>query len=105
MSEAIFFWKSKAGLDTPDLFVCQAEVPKSTSENATRFGLPGAGWTLFGTVAQPNSRGRLRLTGPGPLDPIQIEENTLSDGADLKAAIAAQLFGMWVQAPVQAPLD
>jgi choline dehydrogenase len=88
MSEAIFFWKSEPGLDTPDLFVCQAEVPKASTENTERFGLPAAGWTLFGAVARPDSRGRLRLTGPGALDPIQIEANTLSEGADLKAAIA-----------------
>ena len=88
MSETILFWKSKSGLDSPDLFACQAEVPKSSSENAARFGLPGAGWTLFGAVAHPNSRGRLRLTGPDPLDPIQIEANTLSDADDLKAAVA-----------------
>jgi choline dehydrogenase len=88
MSETILFWKSKSGLDSPDLFACQAEVPKSSSENAARFGLPGAGWTLFGAVAHPNSRGRLRLTGPDPLDPIQIEANTLSDADDLKAALA-----------------
>lgn len=88
MSEAILFWKSTSGLEYPDLFVCQAEVPKSTDENAARFGLPEAGWTLFGAVAQPNSRGRLRLTGPDPLDPIQIEANTFSDPHDLKAAIA-----------------
>jgi choline dehydrogenase len=43
---------------------------------------------LFGAVAHPNSRGRLRLTGPDPLDPIQIEANTLSDADDLKAALA-----------------
>ena len=88
MSETILFWKSKSGLDSPDLFACQAEVPKSSSENAVRFGLPAAGWTLFGAVARPNSRGRLRLTGPDPLDPIQIEANTLSDADDLKAAVA-----------------
>ena len=88
MSEAILFWKSKAGLDSPDLFACQAEVPKSTQENAARFGLPAAGWTLFGAVAHPKSRGHLRLTGRDPLDPIQIEANTLADPEDIKAAIA-----------------
>lgn len=36
MSEAIFYSTSKAGLESPDLLVCQAEVPKSTSENAAR---------------------------------------------------------------------
>ena len=88
MSEAILFWKSKAGLDSPDLFACQAEVPKSTQENAARFGLPAAGWTLFGAVAHPKSRGHLRLTGRDPTDPIQIEANTLADPEDRKAAIA-----------------
>jgi choline dehydrogenase len=88
ISEAIFFWKSESGLDSPDMFACQGEVPKSSAENAARFGLPAAGWTLFGAVARPKSRGRLRLTGPDPHDPIQIEANTLSHPDDLKAAIA-----------------
>ncbi len=88
MSEAILFGTSKAGLDAPDLFVCQAEVPKSTAENAARFGIPEAGWTLFGAVAKPASRGRLRLAGPRPSDPILIEANTLAEAADLKAALA-----------------
>jgi choline dehydrogenase len=88
MAEAIFFWKSKSGLDSPDLYACQAEVPKSSVENAARFGLPDAGWTLFGAVARPKSRGHLRPTGHNPLDPIQIEANTLFHPDDLKAAIA-----------------
>ena len=37
---------------------------------------------------RPKSRGHLRLTGPNPLDPIQIEANHLSHPDDLKAAIA-----------------
>jgi choline dehydrogenase len=37
---------------------------------------------------RPQSRGHLRLTGPNPLDPIQIEANHLSHPDDLKAAIA-----------------
>jgi choline dehydrogenase len=38
---------------------------------------------------RPKSVGRLRLTGPSPLDPILIEANTLSHPDDMKAAIAA----------------
>lgn len=87
-SEAIFFSTSQPGLDSPDLFACQAEVPKTTAENAVRFGLPDAGWTLFGALSHPKSRGRLRLTGADPSDPILIDANTLSDPADLKTAIA-----------------
>jgi choline dehydrogenase len=88
LSEAIFFSTSQSWLDSPDLFVCQAEVPKSSAENIARFGLPDAGWTLFGAVAHPKSRGRLRLTGADPSDPILIDANTLSEADDLKAAIA-----------------
>ncbi len=86
LSEAIVFATSEAGLDRPDLLVCQAEVPKSTAENAARFGLPAHGWTLFGGVAHPKSRGRLRLTGPNPTDPVLIEANTFSNPDDLKVA-------------------
>ncbi|MEH2088150.1 GMC family oxidoreductase [Nostoc sp.] len=88
LSEAIFFSTSQSGLDSPDLFVCQAEVPKSSAENVARFGLPDAGWTLFGAIAHPKSRGSLRLTGANPSDPILIDANTLSDADDLKTAIA-----------------
>jgi choline dehydrogenase len=87
--EATFFWKSDSGLDTPDLQGCQVELPIASPEMAARFNLPAASWTLFGGVAQPKSRGRIRLTGPNPLDPIQIEENALSHPDDLKAAIVS----------------
>jgi choline dehydrogenase-like flavoprotein len=88
MSEATFFWTSNSRLESPDLYACQVEVPKASAENAARFGLPAAGWGYFGGVAHPKSRGRLRLTGPNPLDPIQTEANLLSHPDDLKAAIA-----------------
>jgi choline dehydrogenase len=55
--------------------VLQAEVPLSSAENAARFGLPGSGWTSYGALVRPKSRGRIRLTGPDPLDPILIQTN------------------------------
>lgn len=88
ISEANFYWKSDDGQDSPDLFACQAAVPKSSAENAARFGLPAAGWSLFVAVAHPKRGGHLRLTGPNPLDSIQIDANTLSHPDDLKTAIA-----------------
>jgi len=87
--EATFFWKSDAALDTPDLQTCQAEVPICSAESAARFNPPAAGWTLLPGVIQPKSRGRIRLTGPNPLDPLLIEDNLLSDPDDMKAAVAA----------------
>jgi choline dehydrogenase len=88
LGEATFFWKSDPRLASPDLQTCQVEVPLSSAENAARFGLPANGWTLFGGLVQAKSRGHIRLTGPNPLDPIQIEANFLSHPDDLKAAIA-----------------
>jgi GMC oxidoreductase len=43
---------------------------------------------FFGGIVRPKNRGHIRLTGPNPLDPIQIESNMLSHPDDLKAAIA-----------------
>ena len=88
MAEATFFWKSDPAVATPDIQVCQAEVPKTTPENARRFEVPQHGWTLFGGLMRPKSRGRLCLTGADPSDPIQIEANFLSHPDDLKAAVA-----------------
>jgi choline dehydrogenase len=87
-SEATYFWKSDAGLDTPDLQTCQGELPLSSAENATRFGLPEFGWGWGVGLVRPKSRGHICLTGPDPLDPVQIQANMLSHPDDLKAAIA-----------------
>lgn len=43
---------------------------------------------LFGGLIRPKSRGCLRLTGPDPDDPIDIESSFLSHPDDFKAAIA-----------------
>jgi GMC oxidoreductase len=88
MAEATFFWKSASGIEAPDIQVCQAEVPKTSRENAVRFGVPENGWTLFGGLIRPKSRGCLRLTGPDPDDPIRIESSFLSHPDDFKTAIA-----------------
>jgi choline dehydrogenase len=88
MSEATFFWKSDSGLNTPDLQTCQAEVPFCTAEAAAKFNPPADGWTLFGGVVRPKSRGQIRLRGPDPRDPVQIVPNFLSDPDDVKAMIA-----------------
>jgi len=86
--EATFFWKSNPAFDTPDLQTCQIEVPFCSAETAARFNPPAASWTLYGSVVRPKSRGRIRLTGPDPQDPVRIEANMLSHPDDMKAAIA-----------------
>jgi choline dehydrogenase len=86
--EATYFWKSDASLDTPDVQTCQVEVPLCSAETAATFHPPPDSWTLFGGVVRPQSRGRVRLTGPQADDPLQIEANTLAHPDDLQAAIA-----------------
>lgn len=82
------FWDNGTGdIDGPDLFACLGPFPKSTPENVARFGLPDNSWILFGAPTHPKSRGRLRLSGPDPMNPIRIEANALSHPEDLKSAI------------------
>jgi len=82
---AVIYGKSEAGLDSPDFQILQAVL---SPEDAANFGLPARGWLLVGNVVQPKSRGRIRLTGPDPSDPVQIEANYLFNPDDRKAAFA-----------------
>ena len=86
MVDANFFAKSDASLDTPDLHTFFGEFVMASPENTKRFPMPPTGWGFFGTVVRPKSRGRLRLGGPNPSDPIRIEANHLSHPDDLEAA-------------------
>jgi choline dehydrogenase len=86
--EAVFFWKSDPGLDTPDLQACQLQFPFSSAENTARFGVPEFGWSWVGGVVRPESRGAVRLTGPDPRDPVEIDANLLSHPGDVTAAVA-----------------
>jgi choline dehydrogenase len=82
-----WFWKSDSSLDTPDLQTTQAplEVTGLKKVNPT---LPASGWMMLPAVIRTKSRGRVRLTGPDPIDPADIESNLLSDPDDLKALVA-----------------
>jgi choline dehydrogenase len=88
VGESTFFWTSDSRLDTPDLHMCQAEIPMCSPETASRFAPPAASWTMFAGIARPKSTGRVRLSGPAFSDAPVIDTNLLSHPADLKAAIA-----------------
>lgn len=85
-SEATLYWKSRPDMQTPDLLFCQVEFPVPSDRTALR-GAPAAGWTMFAGLAQPRSRGRVRLTGADPETPLMIDANALSDPADMETAI------------------
>lgn len=84
--EATFFWKSDPMLATPDVQGLVGEFPFSTPEVAY-FSPPPGSWSLLSSLVRPGSRGRLRITGPEPSDPIEIAAGTFSDPADMNALI------------------
>lgn len=84
-SEATMYWKSRPDLDAPDLLFCQVEFPVPSERTALR-GVPQHGWTMFAGLAQPESRGRLRLQGSDPTASLAIDANFLSDARDMRAA-------------------
>lgn len=86
--ETTLYWKSDSRLDAPDLLHCQLEfaVPSPTEVGIPP---PKQGWTMFAGLASPLSRGRLRLSGAGPLDVPLIEPASLSAPEDMAAAFAS----------------
>ncbi|WP_437528527.1 GMC family oxidoreductase N-terminal domain-containing protein [Sorangium sp. So ce726] len=85
-AEAVSFWKSDLGLDTPDLMFVQVEYPLASPMMA-RLDPQAPSWAIYPAVMRPQSRGRLRLTGASPSDPLDIDANTMSDPADMKAML------------------
>lgn len=86
--EATLYWKSDSRLLQPDILQCQLEFAVPAPAEAA-IATPEHGWTMFAGLAQPKSRGRLRLSGPDHGDPVLIEPNCLSEPEDMAAALAA----------------
>lgn len=86
-SEATLYWKSRPDLTAPDLLFCQVEFPVP-SERTALLGVPNHGWTMFAGLAQPHSRGRIRLKSADPSEMPVVDANMLSDPRDLEAARA-----------------
>lgn len=86
--ETTVYWKSDSRLDAPDLLHCQLEfaVPSPAEVGILP---PQQGWTTFAGLARPVSRGRVRLSGAGPLDAPLIEPNSLSAPEDIASAFAS----------------
>jgi len=82
--DAVLFCKSDSGSASPDFQILQAVFD---TQDAAKLGAPASGWTLFGNVVQPKSRGQIRLTGPNADDPIRIEANLLHEPDDRKSLL------------------
>jgi choline dehydrogenase len=80
------FWKSRSGLDTPDL-QCLAVNAALLSPDIGPPDPTASCWSILPGVVRTLSKGQLRLSGPNLTDPIDIETNLLSDPADFKTAM------------------
>jgi choline dehydrogenase len=85
---ATCFACSRAELTSPDLYICLGKIPFASKEAFARFGAVESGWTMFGGVVQPKSRGTVRLTGPDADDPVLLDPNMLAEPEDMQAAVA-----------------
>jgi choline dehydrogenase len=88
-AEVTVFWHSTPRSEGPDLQICVGEFPFASDENAAKYGLPAHGWTMCAGVLRPRSRGRIRISGPDPADPVIIDTNMLADGDDMCTAVAS----------------
>jgi choline dehydrogenase len=87
-TEATLYATTDAARQSPDVIMCQTEFSFCSPEVA-QHGLPEHGWSIAAGLAQPKSRGRVRLHSVDRTDPIHIQLNALSDQADLRTARAA----------------
>jgi len=90
-SMGTLFWKSNSAIDTPDL-QCIIGTAPFLSPDVSCPETTGACWSIVPGLVRPISRGQVRLTGPDPMHPVDIDTNLLSEPADLKAAIRSVEF-------------
>ena len=83
------YWKSQPALTAPDLLFCSVDFPVLTREMERYGSSYRNGSVIFAGLAQPKSRGRIRLGGKAPTDPIRVDLNYLAHPDDLVTARSA----------------
>ena len=89
-AEFVFYAKSDARLPAPDLMPVLEETAFASETIARRYQVPGnpaAAWTLAPGLAQPDSRGQVRLASADPLAAPLVDANFLSTESDLRAMV------------------
>jgi choline dehydrogenase len=86
-SQTVCFWKTDASLDSPNFYAYARQGVAITPENAARFNPPSGCWSMM-VGMRPESRGRVRLTGAAPTDPLRIDANYLTEARDMTHLIA-----------------
>jgi choline dehydrogenase len=89
--QGMIFWKSDPSLNTPDMQCAMGQGRYVNAETA-KFNAPENAMSFSPCIVRPKSRGRIRLTGPGPLDPIELTANHLAGPDDVKAMVRCVEF-------------
>lgn len=93
-------WRSDPALADPDLLAFPIQNASGGPALRTVHDLSGEVFAIGLGVMRSHSRGWLRLTGPSPDDPLEIQPNLLSDPRDLRAMIEGVMF---LQAMLETP--
>jgi choline dehydrogenase len=83
------FIRSGPGIDRPDMMV--TFMAWCTDEQLKPHPFPG--FTILAEHMRPNSRGHVRVAGPDPTVPPEIQFNFFADEGDRRAALAGLKFG------------
>ncbi len=89
-AEFVFYAKSDPALHTPDLMPVLEETAFASEAVAREFDVPqGAAnaWTLAPGLAQPDSRGQVRLASADPFAAPLIDANFLGAESDMRAML------------------
>ncbi len=88
-SAATIYTAVRSDSASPDVMMCQGEFPICSPEIARQHFVPQHAWSLVAGLAQPRSRGRVRLRSSDPREKVILDLNALSDPDDVKTAKAA----------------
>src|SRR5262249_41750025 len=88
------FWKSRPGLEVPDLMVLPLQVPYVSDEIATRYPMPPNVFSIVPGLVRVRSRGHLRLKTAEPDGPLEMQPNFLAEPADVDALVAGVELGL-----------
>lgn len=93
-------WRSAPGLDQADLLAFPIQNASGGADLRAAHDLTGEVFAIGLGVMRSHSKGRMRLTGPGPDDPLHIDPNLLGDPRDMAAMVEGVLF---LQAMLETP--
>nr|WP_297430378.1 GMC family oxidoreductase N-terminal domain-containing protein [uncultured Actinotalea sp.] len=83
LSESVMFLRSDPALDGADIQLAAIHVPFHSAE----FSAPANSYTIAPGIAQPKSRGTVRLTSSDPEAPLLVDPNYLGEDEDVAGLI------------------